>query len=680
MVLDRLANLSKEVAVNPRWPRYRLQEHEDDKDIMSIVETDFDRRVREQAARNTGAAILLAAALEYAERGWAVFPLVPGAKNPLTPHGFKDASTDPEQIRAWWTDWPDANIGLATGAVNDLSVVDEDNKDGRNGAETLAKLLGQAGVSLDRCAQQVTPTGGHHYVLAYHELARNSVDCYGEGLDGRNDGGYIVAAPSVIGGKPYEWIVEPTADAILPFPGWLLEAAAQAGKPKLGDVALDGPETDWDALERSGVPKGQRDDAAWRLICHLHYSGIDKAECYARLDAFGSRCSPPFTTATDRRIAGKIERAYRKPAPGEVIERSWPKGVPSFEQGQQQQTPNQTLEITNMSAVTAKPINWLWPGRVPRGELTLIVGDPGTGKTLVTEDMSVRLIDGRPWPTGEGAPRGPIVYLTVEDNLATSMKPRLEAMGSTGEGFYAVTGAKDSTRTLHLVSDLARIEALCRSVNAALLVISPVNAYLGGGTGERVDNYRETDVRGVLTPLVQCAQRLDLAVVAVMHLNKTMQTQLLYKIGGSIGFAAVPRAIYVVCRDKAVPERRYLTNIKMSDAAEPKTLPFRIVPVGYSARIDWEPEVDERAADLMREEPTKRGPKGNKVGDAASWLADFLKAGPRGHRDVLAAASEMGFTEVTLKRAKSAAKAVSERVVGDHGHVLGWEWRLEGAG
>jgi AAA domain-containing protein len=148
--------------------------------------------------------------------------------------------------------------------------------------------------------------------------------------------------------------------------------------------------------------------------------------------------------------------------------------------GESQRHTHKELEITNMSGVVAKPINWLWPGRIPRGELTLVVGDPSAGKTMTTEDIAVRLIEGKPWPTGEGVVRGPVVYLTVEDNLSTSMKPRLEAMGSTGEGFYAVTGVQGSVRSLHLVDDLAKIEALCQEVNARMLVVSPVNAYLGG--------------------------------------------------------------------------------------------------------------------------------------------------------------------------------------------------------
>lgn len=270
---------------------------------------------------------LLDAALEYASRGWAVFPLQPNGKKPTTSNGFYAATTDPEQIRAWWTQTPDANVGLPTGAINGISVVDEDVKDGAKGAETLAALLAHHGASLDAYAQTRTWSGGRHIVCAYDELAKQGVGCYGPGLDGRNDGGYIVAPPSVIEGQSYQWIIAP--DTLLPFPGWL-----RSVKPSSNGNGAHAEAPDWaDALMLAGVDKGERDDQAWRLICHAREAGKSKAECIVRVTLFGSRCRPPFDPATDTNIMGKIDRAYAKPpatAPV-VTERPWPEGVPPWE-------------------------------------------------------------------------------------------------------------------------------------------------------------------------------------------------------------------------------------------------------------------------------------------------------------------------------------------------------------
>jgi bifunctional DNA primase/polymerase-like protein/primase-like protein len=307
---------------------------------------------------------LLAAALEYAERGLSVYPLVPGKKVPFAgpnapqgahdcpsgrqhQHGHLDATMDPEIITAWWQEHPSANIGIPTGALNGISVLDvdvdpdavDDNGNPRpiDGERTLAALCARVGCPLDGYAQQRTWSGGRQILTAYHELAKQGAGSYGEGLDGRNDGGYIVAPPSVVNGKRYEWITPLTPGTLLPFPGWLLEAATQvtrAARTTTGS-ALGGPRTDFAVLEQTGVKKGQRDDAAWKLIGHFRYTGVSKAECYARVDGFGRRCSPPFDTSTDRRIAQKIERAYRKPIDGEPIQRHRepPLTVPSISGG-----------------------------------------------------------------------------------------------------------------------------------------------------------------------------------------------------------------------------------------------------------------------------------------------------------------------------------------------------------
>src|SRR3990167_10472911 len=78
--------------------------------------------------------------LRYAEKGWNVFPLVPNNKNPLTQNGFKDATKNPDQIRAWWEDKPLANIGIATGKESGFFVIDIDVKNGAKGLESLKTI------------------------------------------------------------------------------------------------------------------------------------------------------------------------------------------------------------------------------------------------------------------------------------------------------------------------------------------------------------------------------------------------------------------------------------------------------------------------------------------------------------------------------------------------------------
>ena len=251
-------------------------------------------------------------ALAYAERfGWAVHPLKPRAKTPLSPHGFKDASKDSDQIRAWWTQHPEANIGIATGAISGISVLDEDVKNEAGGDATLTALLTEYGESLRSHVRQTTWSGGRQYFFAYDPRARQGAGSYGKGLDGRNDGGYVVAPPSVVNGKRYAWAVKPAeGGACLPMPAWLLDLGSTVAPTSSERRNPPG----WaDALMMAGVPEGQRDHEANRLIKHARETGKSEADCWARLTTFGSNCTPPFDPKTDQNIAMKIRKAYSKP-------------------------------------------------------------------------------------------------------------------------------------------------------------------------------------------------------------------------------------------------------------------------------------------------------------------------------------------------------------------------------
>jgi putative DNA primase/helicase len=162
---------------------------------------------------------MLERALAYAAEGWLVVPLYSTVgerctcekkscgsrgKHPRTQHGVKDATRDPAQITEWWTRWPDANIGLATGKVSKRIVLDVDIKNGKRGDESLRLLEKQYG-PLPKTLKSVTASGGWHYVFRMPDYPVKSRNGVREGLDLLSDGKYFVAPPSKIDGVAYCW-------------------------------------------------------------------------------------------------------------------------------------------------------------------------------------------------------------------------------------------------------------------------------------------------------------------------------------------------------------------------------------------------------------------------------------------------------------------------------------------
>ena len=152
---------------------------------------------------------LLAYAIAYAGAGLKVLPLVPGGKAPhgvLVPHGFKDATTDRVQLETWWSQVPDAGVGIVPGSAG-LLVVDVDIKAGATGLQTIASLQGRYG-ELPSTLTQRTPTGGYHYVFRLSTPGRivGNAHRLGPGIDVRSSAGYIAVEPSATGQGRYGWI------------------------------------------------------------------------------------------------------------------------------------------------------------------------------------------------------------------------------------------------------------------------------------------------------------------------------------------------------------------------------------------------------------------------------------------------------------------------------------------
>src|SRR5450759_4799236 len=162
------------------------------------------------------------AALRYARMGLPVFLCKPGGKEPLTPHGFKDATTDLQQIGKWWRRWPKANIGLATGSRSGLIALDVDPQNG--GDESLTAL--RAGRKIPKTAKQLTGGGGRHFF--FRDPGGIRCGTLGPGLDVKSDGGYVIVAPSVHHTGKHNCWAEDRGPELLAnpakVPDWLLRA------------------------------------------------------------------------------------------------------------------------------------------------------------------------------------------------------------------------------------------------------------------------------------------------------------------------------------------------------------------------------------------------------------------------------------------------------------------------
>ena len=265
----------------------------------------------------------LDAALTYAARGWAVFPLVAGTKQPLTAHGFKDASIDSEQIRRCWTRNPSANIGVATGAVSGITVLDVDIKPwkGKHGNDTLLALIRDHGALPDTPWQR-TWSGGLQYFFAHAPGVRNSASRVGQDLDIRGDGGYVVVPPSVVTeddrSGTYEWRTAQTR--LAPMPEWLLERIKTAGTTK----AQQGHRTEpgWADEKVHGVAEGSRDADCMRLLGRYGAMrpALSKDEVLAFLLPWAEKSldheGKPYPAEN---VYEKVERLFEKYSTGELL-------------------------------------------------------------------------------------------------------------------------------------------------------------------------------------------------------------------------------------------------------------------------------------------------------------------------------------------------------------------------
>jgi len=220
---------------------------------------------------------LLSSALAYAENGWQVFPLRPGAKVPMGGNGHLDATVDEATIRDWWTRNPDSNIGIACGSVSGITVIDVD------GPQGVASSKQVKGVPSTRMIK--TPHGFHLY-FAYNPGFHTGAN-FLPGLDVRNDGGYVVGPPSVVDDKAYTVLRDEVLAELLLVPEVFQQTHRNGNTPN-----ADQPT--WVSQALAGVSQGSRDETATRLAGYFHSKDLPEDIIVELMRPFAERCQPPY--------------------------------------------------------------------------------------------------------------------------------------------------------------------------------------------------------------------------------------------------------------------------------------------------------------------------------------------------------------------------------------------------
>lgn len=322
------------------------------------------------------------------------------------------------------------------------------------------------------------------------------------------------------------------------------------------------------------------------------------------------------------------------------------------------------LPITRrLSDVSPEPLQWLWPGKIPLGKLTLLVGDPGLGKSFLTMDFAARVTRGSPWPDApeSGQPAGSVILFSAEDDLADTIRPRLDAAGADVSRIEAIQAIEQhnvfysspSVRSFSLLADLELLEkVVVANPGTRLIVIDPITAYCG-----RADSHKNSNVRAMLSPLAELAARHQVAVVAVTHLTKSSRLKALYRAMGSLAFTAAARSVWVVVQDPVTPARRLLLPAKLNLAMDPVGQGFRI----EESRVVWETTPVAMTADDAMTAEVAGVDVSTAEREAVDWMQALLQDQPVPARDVQTLSRRSGITDWALRRAKSQLKIESRR-------------------
>ena len=314
------------------------------------------------------------------------------------------------------------------------------------------------------------------------------------------------------------------------------------------------------------------------------------------------------------------------------------------------------LQMIKMSEIQSQEVSWLWYPFIPYGKLTIIQGDPGDGKTTLVLNIAAWLSKGEGLDS-EMKLSEPVnvIYQSAEDGLADTVKPRLELAGADCERILVID---EKEKSLSMVDE--RLEKAIVQTKARMLILDPIQAYLGGG----MDMNRANEAKDMTKKLGALAEKHQCAIVLIGHMNKAAGNKAAYRGMGSIDFFAVARSVLLVGRVEGEENIRAVVQIKNNLAAFGHPKAFALSEDGFQWLGDYEITADEVLGGIA--------PKVNKMELAKRMLRELaLASNAVLSNEIFDMADEQGISKRTLENAKRELGIQARKINNS------WYWELD---
>lgn len=307
--------------------------------------------------------------------------------------------------------------------------------------------------------------------------------------------------------------------------------------------------------------------------------------------------------------------------------------------------------FVDLDTIDPKEFEWLWEPFIPFSMITIMEGDPGVGKSFLAMQLATQISIGGELPDGQELDRGRVLYLSAEDDVAYTIRPRIDAMGG------------DPTRIRvqgdFLSLDEKGLNVLMREVRRKppdLLILDPLFAYVPSGQ----DMYKPNVIRQLLSFLKDIAETGATAVLIVRHLTKAKHDKAIYRGGGSMDVIGAARSAFLVCEHPNDSSTKLVVHIKHNIAKRGQTQSYEIFSEdGGMATLNWLGPSDITIDDLISTEGGT--PRMSALDEAIQFLRVFLKNGPEPTTKVDKEAAARDISEKTLERARRSLGVVSKK-------------------